>query len=225
MQEALMTSNRSDWETPLELYNLLDKIFHFSMDAAASDTNHKCFRYLTEEQNALTTDWNQYMIDSRAMTRTVFINPPYNTKGILLQFFKKIKEEADKGLTIVALVAARTETKWHRIAWDYAKYFCFFYKRIRFELHGKQVGSPTFPSELTIFSKTNWDLNSLAPIAKILSNPLTNLNGLDRLLVTQEKSIKQYDNQTKKEFRTSKGDPRPSNGEGYQGWDHNPIIF
>ena len=176
MQENMMTSNRDDWETPKELYNLLDSIFHFSLDAAASDSNHKCMRYLTEKDNALIVDWNQYIVNSRAMTRTVFINPPYNNKGILLKFFNKIKQEADKGLTIVCLVAARTETRWHRIAWECAKYFCFFYKRIKFEIEGVSLGTPTFPSELIIFTKEKWDLSSLSPIAKILLNPVIKEN-------------------------------------------------
>lgn len=171
MQESMMTSNRDDWETPKELYNQLDKIFHFGLDAAASITNHKHPLYITEKDDALKIDWQKLLISNQTPNRTVFINPPYNNKGILLKFFNKIKEEADKGLTIVALVAARTETKWHKIAWDYARYFCFFYKRIRFELNGKPLGTPTFPSEVIIFTKDNWDLNSLSPIAKVIENP------------------------------------------------------
>jgi phage N-6-adenine-methyltransferase len=172
MQKSMMTSNRDDWETPKELYKLLNDIFHFGLDAAASDSNHKCNLYLTEQQNALLVDWDEYMSKNNIYPKTVFINPPYNNKGILLKFFNKIKEESDKGLTIVVLVAARTETRWHKIAWNYAKYFCFFYKRIQFELDGVPMGTPTFPSELIIFSKNDWDLNLLKPIAKILPNTI-----------------------------------------------------
>jgi phage N-6-adenine-methyltransferase len=175
MQENMMTSNRDDWETPVELYNILDNIFHFSLDAAASIHNTKAEYFFTENDDALKQDWD-LTVKSLKKTSTVFINPPYNNKGILLKFFNKIKIEADKGLTIVALVAARTETKWHKIAWDYARYFLFFYKRIKFELNGKSLGTPTFPSELIIFSKKDWDLSSLSSIAKILPNPIIKEN-------------------------------------------------
>lgn len=172
MQKSVMTSNQDNWETPKFIFNKLNDVFHFDLDAAASPDNARCEKFLTiddrwfymPEYDSLTVDWSKF-------GSVVFINPPYNNRGILLKFFEKIKLEADKGLTIVALVAARTETKWFKIGWTNARYFCFFYKRIKFELHGQPVGSPTFPSVVIVFSNRDWDLSSLSKVAKLLTNP------------------------------------------------------
>jgi phage N-6-adenine-methyltransferase len=168
MKDILFSSSRSDWETPTSLFNILNNIFKFSLDACASQSNTKCKLFIDEKQNCLKTNWESLLINSDS--KSVFINPPYSS-GLLLPIFKKIKEEATKGLTIVVLVAARTETQWHKIAWDYARYFCFFYQRIKFQINRQALGTPTFPSELIIFSNKDWNLRALESIAKIIPNP------------------------------------------------------
>lgn len=63
---------RQDWRTPPALFATLDRRFGpFNLDAAASDGNHMCDRYFTEEDDALTQDWNG----------RVFVNPPFGTTG------------------------------------------------------------------------------------------------------------------------------------------------
>lgn len=167
MQQQLMTSSRDDWETPKDLFTLLDGIFHFSLDAAASPENALCQRYITEEQNALTTDWHQLLQDSRAMTDTVFLNPPYGAK-ILTPFMKKVEEEYNKGLTIVTLTAARTETKFFRIIWERARYIIFVYQRLKFELQGQTVGTATFPSVISVFTPHKYNLWPLHAIGHVI---------------------------------------------------------
>lgn len=54
---AAFSSQREDWETPQELYDELDKEFHFTLDAAANDANHKCEKYYTIADDALECDW------------------------------------------------------------------------------------------------------------------------------------------------------------------------
>ena len=39
---AAYMSNRMDWETPADLFAKLDDEFGFTLDAAASASNHKC---------------------------------------------------------------------------------------------------------------------------------------------------------------------------------------
>ncbi len=43
---AAYMSNRMNWETPTDLFAQLDREFHFTLDAASSETNHKCPKYL-----------------------------------------------------------------------------------------------------------------------------------------------------------------------------------
>lgn len=57
LTRGLFTSDKNIWETPQSLFDELDREFHFTLDAAASDTNHKCDRYYTKEQNGLIQDW------------------------------------------------------------------------------------------------------------------------------------------------------------------------
>ena len=57
MNRSLLTSNRQDWETPDDLFKILDDEFHFTMDAAASDQNAKCKQYFTAKDDAITKKW------------------------------------------------------------------------------------------------------------------------------------------------------------------------
>lgn len=66
--KILFSSNKTDWETPQDVFDRLNREFNFTLDAAASDTNHKCPKYYTKEQNAFLQDWQG---------ESVFVNPPY----------------------------------------------------------------------------------------------------------------------------------------------------
>ena len=53
-----MFSAKSDeWTTPQSFFDELDKEFHFDLDAAADDQNHKCSRYFTIKDDGLTQNW------------------------------------------------------------------------------------------------------------------------------------------------------------------------
>ena len=54
----VMYSSKSDeWATPQSFFDELDKEFHFDLDAAASEENHKCSRYFTMQDDGLTQNW------------------------------------------------------------------------------------------------------------------------------------------------------------------------
>ena len=55
--EALFSSDKNFWETPQKLFDELDAEFHFTLDAAASDENHKCARYFTQSDDGLRQNW------------------------------------------------------------------------------------------------------------------------------------------------------------------------
>lgn len=50
MNKGVLTSIRQDWETPPELFNRLDAIFHFTLDACAVQRNAKCARYFSRKR-------------------------------------------------------------------------------------------------------------------------------------------------------------------------------
>lgn len=55
--KALFSSRSDEWETPQGIFDELDKEFHFTLDACATDQNRKCDRYFTIEQNGLQKSW------------------------------------------------------------------------------------------------------------------------------------------------------------------------
>ena len=54
---VMYSSNSDEWTTPQSLFEELDREFHFDLDAAASDLNHKCSRYFTKETDGITQNW------------------------------------------------------------------------------------------------------------------------------------------------------------------------
>ena len=144
MNKALFTSNKQNWETPQGLFDKLNSEFNFDLDAAASDENHKCENYFTEEQNALEQDWSKY--------KSIFINPPYDSK-LQTEFLKKAYEtNKTYGNNIVLLIPARTDTaRWHDYIFNKAD-IRFLRGRIKFEVDGVPHKDPApFPSAIIIY--------------------------------------------------------------------------
>ncbi|WP_020469308.1 DNA N-6-adenine-methyltransferase [Zavarzinella formosa] len=59
---------RGCWRTSPAVFNKLEGIFGFTIDACADRDNHLLPRYWTEEDDALTQDWSE---------ERVFCNPPF----------------------------------------------------------------------------------------------------------------------------------------------------
>lgn len=113
LNKGLFQNNSNNWGTPQDLFDELDEEFNFDLDVCASKENFKCIRYFTKEDNALLKNWNEECYNSY----TCFMNPPYDR--IQDKFVKKAKEESNKGVTVVCLLPARTDTKrFHEYIWD-----------------------------------------------------------------------------------------------------------
>lgn len=93
------------WGTPQKLFDWLGTVFDFKLDVCADDKNHKCAVYFTEAQDALKQIWPAGM--------ECFMNPPYSR---VESFMQKAWEESRRGVTVVSLVPASTETAWYRLA-------------------------------------------------------------------------------------------------------------
>ena len=134
---VLFTSNSDEWETPQEVFDELDREFHFNLDPCSTDENSKCWMHFTKEQNGLQQDWGGY---------TVFCNPPYS--AIQEWVIKCYKESLKPGTVVVMLVPARTDTKWFQ-EWVYHRSEIRFLKgRLKF---GDAVFNAPFPSMVVIF--------------------------------------------------------------------------
>ena len=146
--QAAMFSHLSDeWETPQDLFNALHDEFVFRLDAAASAGNTKCEHYYSrDDPDALTADW-------RAFAGSVWLNPPYSQCE---DFIAKAHSESLRGVTTVALLPSRTDTRWwHDYVWDRDRHMPrngvevrFIRGRLRFV--GAKSSAP-FPSVIAVF--------------------------------------------------------------------------
>lgn len=113
MNAPLFFANAGDERgTPQDFFDKLNEEFQFTLDAAASDLNHKCEIWFGQGGvafDALKEDWG-------GPDSVVWLNPPYSATGA---FIAKAREEADKGAVIVMLLPVRSDTKyWHKHIWD-----------------------------------------------------------------------------------------------------------
>lgn len=149
-------SSVDDWETPQYFFDLLNDSFTFTLDPCASDSNHLCDKYFTEEIDGLDQDWKG---------NSVFVNPPFKQ---IARWMEKCYEEGQKENTIVvAIIPPRTDTKyWH----DYvmkAKEIWFCVGRVNFLKNGKKPkNTSNFPLVVVVFDNTTSEF----PIIKSLEH-------------------------------------------------------
>lgn len=157
--EVMFSSKKEDWETPGSFFDELNKEFDFNLDAAASDGNAKCNRYLTEEEDALNCSWgmsNWFRILGYRRKSRVFLNPPYG-KTVGLWVAKSVEEvSSGNAEVVVMLLPARTDTQYfHKYIWDNEQH-CprsgvevrFVKGRLKF---GGATNSAPFPSMVVVF--------------------------------------------------------------------------
>lgn len=137
---AAYMSNRMDWETPTDLFASLDDEFHFTLDAASSETNHKRQKYYTLEDSAFNHEWGG---------ETVFCNPPYGRA--IADWVRKCSMEASRKNTLVVMLQpARTDTRWFQ---DYILNRAevrFLKGRLKFETDSIPGGPAPFPSMVVV---------------------------------------------------------------------------
>jgi len=139
-------SGHYNWETPQNYFDKLNKEFDFTLDPCCTKENAKTDIYFTEEDDGLKKSWGGHR---------VFMNPPYGNK--ISKWVKKAYEESLKGVLVVCLIPARTDTNWW---WDYCMKgeIRFIKGRLKFKgrnTKGELVNYPaTFPSAIVIFKKT-----------------------------------------------------------------------
>lgn len=142
MDKVLLSTGNDLWETPLDLFNELDKEFNFTLDPCCTTETAKCEKYYTPAEDGLKQTWKN---------EVVFCNPPYSrsTKEKPGQdaWIRKAYEES-RHATIVMLLPVRTDTKaFHTYIYNKAE-IRFIKGRLKFG-NSKQ-GAP-FPSMIVIF--------------------------------------------------------------------------
>jgi len=138
--EAIFSHKSDEWTTPQKFFDELNQEFHFDLDAAADDVNHKCDRYFTAKQDGLTQNWGG----------RVFCNPPYS--DIARWVAKAFYETRNDNTLVVMLIPSRTDTKYFH-NYIYGRSEIRFVKgRLKF---GESKNSAPFPSMLVIFRGAN----------------------------------------------------------------------
>lgn len=142
INKGLMSSNTDQWATPKYLFKEYNQVYNFTLDACASDWNHKVDNYYTEADNGLEQPW----------TGIVWCNPPYGRQ--IKDWIRKGWESAQQGATVVMLIPARTDTAyWH----DYVMRgeISFLRGRIKFiRPDGTEGDAAPFPSAVVVFKGT-----------------------------------------------------------------------
>ena len=130
LNRGLFTSASEHWETPLDLYAVLDAEFAFDDDPCP----------LKSEEDGLVRPWG----------KTTFVNPPYGSA--IGKWMKKAYNESRKGKTVVCLIPSRTDTRWWHEYVMQAREIRFLRGRLRF---GDAVNSAPFPSAIAVFRTEN----------------------------------------------------------------------
>ena len=133
-------TERQDYETPPDFVRELEKEFGaFQVDVAAREDNKKAPRCFTPEMDGLSQDWTGLRC---------WMNPPYGR-----DINKWVEKAATSGAAlVVALLPARTDTRWFHDH-IYGKAEVRFLKgRVKFWLDGEPTNAPgKFPSMLVIW--------------------------------------------------------------------------
>lgn len=114
-------SAKTEWETPLDLFNPLNDEFRFEMDVCALPENTKCEKFLSPDDDGLVSKWGG----------VCWCNPPYGRD--LAKWVRKACCETWNGVTTVMLIPVRSNTKWwHEL--------CIPFGEIRFVLGRPKFG-------------------------------------------------------------------------------------
>lgn len=136
--KALFSSRTDEWSTPQNVFEELNKEFHFNLDPCATKDNAKCLKFFTKAQDGLKQNWQGY---------NVFCNPPYGRK--IKEWVRKAYEESLKPNTmVVMLIPARTDTSYfHDYIYGKAE-IRFIRGRLKF---GNAKNSTPFPSMIVVY--------------------------------------------------------------------------
>ncbi len=136
VDQALFTSDSSEWETPADLFDRWNEKYHFELDVCAQPHNAKCKEYFTPEIDGLRQDWGN---------KVCWMNPPYGKT--IAEWIRKAYQSAQKGATVVCLLPSRTDTKWFH---NYCIHGRLFFIKGRLRFVGGHSCAP-FPSIIVIF--------------------------------------------------------------------------
>lgn len=150
MNPVHFSSASDEWATPQDFFDELNAEFGFVLDVCANRGNAKCASFIPAD--SLQQDWAT--IAAALAPGPVWMNPPYG-RGIGA-WVAKAAATARAGVPVVALLPARTDTRWfHEHIWDAARHspregveVRLIRGRLKF---GGSKNSAPFPSAVVVF--------------------------------------------------------------------------
>lgn len=139
-QGPLGPGRRYDWRTPAKFFEKLDAEFHFQLDACSDAPLRPDIRFYGPWMDGLFQPW---------APGPVFLNPPYGRE--LPAWLDRAVQYSTSAaqVTTVALVPARTDTKWwHELVLPWASEIRCIRGRLKFD---DSDGNPPFSSVVVIF--------------------------------------------------------------------------
>lgn len=122
-------SIKDSYGTPPAVFKYYNRQYHFKLDAAASDNNHLCRKYITEQQNTHKADWFSaaFAVEDKTLhidDRKCFIghyawmNPPYSDIGPFVETAIKWQSQ---GFGTVMLVMMDQSVGWFKRAVEHCQ--------------------------------------------------------------------------------------------------------
>lgn len=138
LNRSLFSSKTEMWGTPQRLFDELNAEFSFTVDVCAIPDNAKCARYFDPTTDGLRQRWEG----------VCWMNPPYGTE--IKHWVKKAHDESKNGCRVVALLPARTDTRWfHDFIYGKCTEIRFLKGRLKF--NDGAVSAP-FPSMIVVWN-------------------------------------------------------------------------
>ena len=124
-------SKSEEYETPLYIFEPLQKEFNLKLDVCATEKNSKCKLFFTKEDDALTKNWN----------KNFWMNPPFSRN--LKKWVQKAYEESQKGVIGVLILPVRSNTNWwHKYIIDTKAEVRFLKGEIKFSNYKRGLWLP-----------------------------------------------------------------------------------
>jgi phage N-6-adenine-methyltransferase len=128
-------SGNVNWGTPLNLFKPLNKVYRFTLDAAAEHYNAKLPNYISPHMDSMNTEWYG----------RVFLNPPFsNVKPWMWRAIRQV-EKLDRSVELVTCVipASVGAAWWYETVVQKADHVVYLVGRPSFEKYsqdGKLLG-------------------------------------------------------------------------------------
>jgi hypothetical protein len=138
------TTTRDDYETPSALWNILNEIYRFDVDCAASPENAKCKDFYHMGRSFLTAP------ESELESKRCWLNCPFSQKDLFLSQVTHHRQITDIFVVIVPNNARETDW-WNQYIKGFADEIVNLTPRVFYELDGVPQKNVPFSSCLAIY--------------------------------------------------------------------------